>query len=156
MSSAEHSDDISGDYVNEAVETAHASLLEAPNYERLAAFLTTLRDGSLFVDVSGAPTKGKQKGPRIRTTRSTKGQLLLPLFTSMDALRGAVRSAGRKAHTPKGALLPTLEALIIVRSDRFAAVQLNPGPGELVVLGKYIDLVLDGEDITPKVLEALK
>lgn len=156
MSSHALPDDISADYVNEEVEAAHASLLEAPNYERLAVFLETLREGYLFVDVTGAPKNSKKQGIRIRTTRSTKGQLLLPLFTSMEALRAAVASGGRKGGDPKGVLTPALEALRMIRTDRFIAVQLNPGPGELVVLRKYIERVIDGDEITPTLLESMK
>lgn len=148
--------DISADYVNEPVEAALASLLEAPNYDRLAHFLTTLREGHLFVDVTGTVTASKKKGPRIRTTRSTKGQMLLPLFTSMAELRRAVQSGGRSVGEPKGALTPAPDALAMIRSDRFVAVQLNPGPKELVVLRKYIEKVLGDEEITPELLEGLK
>lgn len=156
MSSPELPDDISADYVNEQVEAAHASLLEAPNYERLAAFLTTLGEGYLFVDVTGAPKNSKKQGIRIRTTRSTKGQLLLPLFTSMDAVRRAVSSGGRKLGEPKGVITPSLEALRMITTDRFVAVQLNPGPGELVVLRKYVERVADGDEITAELLESMK
>lgn len=156
MPTAELPDDISADYVNEDIEAALASLREAPNYDRLSLFLNTLRDGYLFVDVTGAPKTGKKAGVRIRTTRSTKGQLLLPLFTSMDQLRQAVSSSGRKTGNPKGVLTPSVEALRMIHTDRFIAAQLNPGPSELVVLRKYLDRVIDGDEITAKLLEALK
>lgn len=159
MSVPDLPDDISADYINESVELAHATLLEAPNYDRLAVFLNTLREGYLFVDITGTPkgTKGGRKsGPRIRTTRSTQGQLLLPLFTSMEALRSAVLSAGKKMGEPKGALTPAVDALGMIRSDRFVAVQLNPGPAELIVLRKYIERVLENEEITPELLGSMK
>lgn len=153
---AESPAELSADYVNEPVEGALASLREAPNYDRLAQFLTTLREGHLFVDVTGTVKASKKKGPRIRTTRSTKGQMLLPLFTSMAELRRAVQSGGRNLGEPKGALTPALDALAMIRSDRFVAVQVNPGPQELVVLRKYIEKVLSDDDITPELLEGLK
>lgn len=157
MSAPELPDDVSADYVNEAVEQAHATLIEAPNYERLAAFLNTLREGYLFVDVTGAPKNTKKQGIRIRTTRSTKGQLVLPLFTSMEALREAqAPGAGRKGVDPKGVLTPALEALRMIRTDRFVAAQINPGPRELVILRKYIERLIDGDDVTPELLESLK
>lgn len=148
--------DLDADYANSEVEDALRSLQEAPNYDRLAIFLTQLREGFLFVDVTGAPKNSKKKGLRIRTSRSTKGQLLLPLFTSMERLRGAARQGGRKQAEPKGVLAPAQEALRMIHSDRFIAAQLNPGPAELVILRKYIDAVLNDEEITAKTLEAMK
>lgn len=146
-------EDLSADYVNTEVEDRLETLKETPNYERLAQFLLALRTGHLFADVTGAVSK--RKGARVRTIRSTRGQLLLPLFTSMEALRGAVRSGGRKDE-PKGILMPADKALDLIHEDRFVAVQFNPGPNELVVLRKYVDLVLSEDPIDANVLETMK
>lgn len=149
---------LSVDYVNTATQEALEQLREAPNYERLAQFLTVLREGFLFVDVTGAISK--KHGTRVRTTRSTRGQLLLPVFTSMEALRAAVQSGGRRGGTggaqAKGVLMPAREALEIITEDRFVAAQLNPGPDELVILRKYIELVIGDEPIDADLLEAMK
>lgn len=153
--------DLSADYVNEATEQALDRLREAPNYERLAQFLTVLREGFLFVDVTGAISK--KRGTRVRTTRSTRGQLLLPVFTSMEALRAAVQSGGRRGGSgggsggeAKGVLMPARDALNIITEDRFVAAQLNPGPAELVILRKYIELVIGEEPIDADLLETMK
>lgn len=153
-------EELNADYVNTGVESALAALRESPNYTRLAEFLLALRHGHLFADVTGAVSK--RKGARVRTIRSTRGQLLLPLFTSMTALRAAVESGGRKtgsggkADEPKGILMPIADALELIRKDRFVAVQFNPGDDELVVLRKYIDLVLSGDPIDAERLESMK
>lgn len=145
---------ISADYVNEAVETQMHALLDTPDYERLAAFMNTLREGFLFTDVTGAVSR--KKGARVRTTRTTRGQLVLPIFTSMENLRAAVSSKGRRVPETKGALMPSLEALRIIETDRFVAVEINPGARSLVVLRKYISLLLDGSTIDAGVLEGMK
>lgn len=143
------------DYENEGVQNALTALQEAPDYEHLAAFLTALRSGFLIVDVTGSP---KKKGTRARTTRTTKGQLVLPIFTSMHELRAAVGSGGRqtKPGEAKGAFLPAVEALQLIESDRFVAAELNPGGNSLVVLRKYITLAASNDPITPEVLEKMK
>lgn len=157
--SDEVAEELNADYVNEGVESALVALQAEPDYTRLADFLRSLRGGHLFADVTGGVSK--RTGPRVRTIRSTRGQLLLPLFTSMEALRGAVQSGGRRAKRgqgdePKGILLPAENALSIIHEDRFVAVQFNPGDRELIVLRKYIDLVLSDDPIDAGQLEAMK
>lgn len=145
---------ISPDYENEGAVRALHELQETPDYDHLAAFLTALREGFLFVDVTGSP---KKKGTRARTTRTTKGGLVLPLFTSMTELRAAVASGGRKGTSEaKGAMMPAVEALALIESDRFVAAELNPGGQSLVVLRKYIALAASDEPVTPEVLEKMK
>lgn len=143
--------DVSADYVNIEVETALASLQAEPDYDKLAQLFIAMRTGYLFVDVTGGSTK--KKGTRMRTTRTTKGQLVLPIFTSMQALRAAVGSAGRRpTKETKGALMPALEALKLIETDRFVAIEINPGTGALVVLRKYVALILANESINPEQL----
>lgn len=161
MAEASIPEDITPDYVNAAVEEALAELRDTPDYTRLASFLEALRTGYLVVDITGTPQK---KGTRIRTTRSTRGQLVLPLFTSMAELREAVAAGGRKAKgrgaaaagDAKGAVMPAKEALRLIESDRFVAAELNPAHDPLVVLRKYIVLAAGDEAITAERLETMK
>jgi len=151
MARAEIPEGLTADYENIEARRALDALQAAPDYEHLAAFLNALREGYLVVDVTGTP---KEKSTRIRTIRSTKGQLLLPVFTSMAELRAAVPRA--KADKVRGAILPALEALRLIRSDRFVAAQVDAGSAALVVLRKYIERVVDGEPIDASVLEGMR
>ena len=144
--------DVHADYANEAAEQALKSFQESPDYPHLAEFLTALRSGHLVVDVSG--TSSKKKGPRIRTIRSTKGQLVLPLFTSMQQLRETV-PAERRAEV-RGAVVPAREALALISSDRFVAAEFNKSSASLVLLRKYVSLAAGDEDITAASLEAMR
>lgn len=139
-------------YENTGVREALRQLLETPDYEHLATFLTSLREGYLVVDVTGAASK--KKGPRVRTIRSTKGQLVLPIFTSVAELR-ALAPAGR-ADEVKGALMPSLTALSIITSDRFVAVEFDKASTAQVILRKYISLVLSDAEITAHELENIQ
>lgn len=159
MAEASIPEDITPDYANVAVEETLAKLRDTPDYAHLASFLEALRTGYLVVDITGTPQK---KGTRIRTTRSTRGQLVLPLFTSMAELREAVASGGRKAKgrsasgDAKGAVMPAKEALRLIESDRFVAAEINPAHDPLVVLRKYIVLAAGDEAITAERLETMK
>lgn len=145
-------DDVHADYANAGVREALRALQQTPDYEHLAAFLGSLREGYLVVDVTGAPSK--RKGHRVRTIRSTKGQLVLPLFTSMDELRSVV-PADRRAQL-KGAVMPAREALALIGSDRFVAAEFDKASAALVVLRKYISLAAGEEPITAESLAALR
>lgn len=150
MAEAQTPEGITADYVNEGVRDTLAALQHAPDYERLAEFLTALREGFLVADVTGTQ---KKKSTHVRTIRSTKGQLILPLFTSMDELRLAHPKGSREQA--KGALMPALEALRLIQSSPFVAVQFNAGSAALPVLRKYIALVLGGDPIEADALEQL-
>lgn len=145
-------DDVHADYVNEGAEQALRLFQETPDYPHLAEFLTALRNGHLVVDVSG--TSSKKKGPRIRTIRSTKGQLVLPLFTSMSELRETVPTERRTEV--RGAVVPAREALALISSDRFVAAEFNKSSASLVLLRKYVSLAAGEEAITAAVLEAMR
>lgn len=151
MADARIPEGLSADYANEGAREAINAFLTTPDWERLAELLTALREGYLVTDVTGTQTK---KRTHVRTIRSTKGQLLLPLFTSMGELRAAVPKA--KAAHVKGAVMPSLEALRLIRSDRFVAVQLNSGPKQLVVLRKFIDCALGDDPIEADLLATLR
>lgn len=142
-------------YANKTARTALDTLLDNPDFPQLADFLNSLQDGYLVVDVTGMP--GGKKGPRIRATRSTKGQLVLPLFTSMAALRAAhgEKNAGR--GEVKGAVMPSRQALSLIGSDRFVAAEFDKGGRSLVVLRKYIVRLLGtDEPLTVDDLTALR
>lgn len=148
MAESQIPEGLTADYANERVHTALTQLQAEPDYEQLAEFLTSLREGFLVADVTGTH---KKKSTHVRTIRSTKGQLLLPLFTSMEELRLA-HPKGRRDQA-KGAIMPALEALRLIESSPFVAVQFNAGSAALPVLRKYISLVLSGDPIEAASLE---
>lgn len=90
----------------------------------------------------------------MRATRSTKGQLVLPLFTSMDQLR-AVAPAARRAEV-RGAIMPARLALALITSDRFVAAELDKAGDGLVVLRKYVALAAGDEAVTAEQLASLR
>ncbi|NLB47410.1 MAG: SseB family protein [Microbacteriaceae bacterium] len=143
MADATLPEGLTADYANDAVREALGALQTDPSYEHLATFLTSLRDGYLFADVTGTQ---KKKSTRVRTIRSTQGQLLLPLFTSMNELRLAY-PVGRRGEA-KGALMPALEALRLIRTSAFVAAQFDAGSAQFVVLRKFIELALGDDEIT--------
>lgn len=145
-------EDVNADYANDAAQAALAAFQATPDYEHLAMFLNSLREGYLVVDVTGEPTKKKRH--RIRTIRSTKGQLVLPLFTSMDELREVVPHERR--HMMRGAVMPARDALSFIAADRFVAAEFNKGPASLVLLRKYILLAHSEDEITAESLAAMK
>lgn len=148
--SVELPEGVDENYENVAVRKALEALLETPDYEHLAAFLTSLREGYLVVDVTGATSK--KKGARVRTIRSTNGQLVLPIFTSMAELR-ALAPASRTVEV-KGAVMPAKSALALITTDRFVAAEFDKGSLAQVILRKYIALVLGEEPITAELLES--
>lgn len=143
---------IDENYANEAVRAALVALQATPDYEHLAAFLNALREGYLVVDVTGA--NSKKKGARVRTIRSTKGQLVLPIFTSMDELRSLVPA--KRGEEVKGAIMEAKSALALIASDRFVAAEFDKASASLVILRKYITLVVSDAEITPQLLERVR
>lgn len=151
MAEAQLPEGLTADYENTDVREAILALQRTPDYEHLAAFLTALRHGFLIADVTGTQ---KKKATHVRTVRSTTGQPLVPLFTSMAELRIA-HPAGRREQA-KGAIMPAAEALRLVRAGSAVAVQFDAGSAAQVVLRKYIELVLQGDEITPETLQELR
>ena len=140
------------DYENAAAREALTAFHATPDYEHLAALLNSFREGYLVADVSG--TGGKRRGPRVRTIRSTRGQLVLPLFTSLAELRALTPE--HKRSEVKGAVLPARDALGLIHSDRFVAAEFDKSSASLVLLRKYITLAHSDEEITAESLEAMK
>jgi len=145
-------EDLSADYENADVREAILAFQSAPDHDRLATFLNSLRSGLLIADVTGV--QKKKKGTRARTIRSTKGQIVLPLFTSMNELRLA-HPAGRRDQA-KGAMMPAVEALKLIRSGPIVAVEFDAGSAALVVLRKFIDIAIEPGEITSAGLEAMR
>lgn len=139
MSDAEIPEGFDAAYVNEGVRQSIRDLQEQPDETRLAALLTALPEGFLVVDVT---TPGKKKGTRVRTLRATTGGLVLPVFTSLDELRLAVPAKER--DQVRGAFMPARDALALVHTDRFVAVQLDVGSSGLVIKRAYIEQILQG------------
>ncbi len=137
-------------YENTEAHEALLAFTETPDYEHLAVFLNSLREGFLVVDVTG--TASNKKGPRVRTIRSTTGQLVLPIFTSMAELR-AIAPASLEDDI-KGAIVPARSALALITADRFVAAEFNKASASLVLLRKFVELALGAEDITAESLQA--
>lgn len=150
MADAQIPEGLTADYANTAVREAIEALQSRPDYEHLAGLLGAVRTGFLVADVTGT---AKKKATRIRTIRSTDGRLVLPLFTSMDELRRAMPKG--RADQAKGALMPALEALRLIRTQPFVAAQFDVGSAALVVVRKYLDLALGDEPVTAADLEAM-
>lgn len=151
MARAQIPDGVHADYANEGVREALQRLQQVSDYPHLAEFLTSLRQGYLVIDVTGTSTK---RGPRVRTIRSTNGQLVLPLFTSMAELRAAIPAQDQE-HL-KGAVMVAREALALINSDRFVAAEVDKASAALVILRKYISLAASEHAITPEVLEQMR
>ena len=150
MAEAQIPEGLTADYANTEVREAILALQADADYERLATFLSALREGFLIADVTGTQ---KKKSTHVRTIRSTRGQLLLPLFTSMHELRLA-HPAGRRDEA-KGVIMPAPEALRLIRSGPFVAVQFDAGSAALVVLRKYVELVLGDGAVEASALETM-
>ena len=141
-------------YVNTAVERALTYLAAAPGEETLAALLDAAQRGGLVLDVTGSDPES----PHVRTIASTEGRPVLPLFTSMEQLEIAVGQAlaaeASDAQAPgaprpeetavQAAIVPARQALELIESDDFVAVQFNPGQAAQVIARSHVDLALHG------------
>ncbi|MDQ1583989.1 MAG: hypothetical protein QOF36_2043 [Microbacteriaceae bacterium] len=133
-------------YENVAVRRALESLAAEPSREGLAALLRAALTGGLVVDVTGSTA---ETGTRIRTIASTNGELVLPLFTSMAALRHAVGAAGSTTEAAgsqvQAIVIPAREALALITTAEFVAVQFNPGATTMVVARSHVEGALNDE-----------
>ncbi len=152
---------------NEAAELALSALLAAPSYETMAEVFAAISAGLLVVDVGSSAAQGpplrngqrngqrkakKTATTRIRVLRSTRGKLVLPLFTSMAELRLAVPA--REQESVRGAIMPATKALALIRTDRFVGAQLNPGSAAVTVQRSYLERLLAGEVLTAAALSS--
>lgn len=120
-------------YENAPVREAIAAIAAEPTLENLDALLTAATKGGLVVDVTGSTPQDT----RLRTITSTTGEPVLPLFTSMKALRDAVGATAEGAGTQvQAVIVPALEALGFIRTAAFVAVQFNPGAEQTMVVAR--------------------
>jgi SseB protein N-terminal domain len=128
-------------YENVAVRKALDAINAQPTLEALDALLEAALTGGLVVDVTGST---EASGTRIRTIASTAGEPVLPLFTSMKALRDAVGAAVGKRVKVQAIVIPSREALALIKTADFVAVQFNPGTNTMVVARSHIESALSG------------
>jgi hypothetical protein len=119
-------------YENAPVRKALAAIAAEPTLENLQALLAVATTGGLVLDVTGsAPGE-----VRLRTIQSTAGEPVLPLFTSMKALRNAVGASGGKGTRVQAVIVPAAEALGHIASADFVAVQFDPGAAHTMVVAR--------------------
>ena len=126
-------------YENGPVRKALAAISADPTIENLGALLAAATKGGLVVDVTGSSADYV----RLRTISSTTGEAVLPLFTSMKALRTAVGAASGTGTRVQAIVVPAVEALGYIRTADFVAVQFDPGaPHTMVVARSHIESAL--------------
>ncbi|ERK70505.1 MULTISPECIES: SseB family protein [Leifsonia] len=120
-------------YENVPVRKALADIAAEPTLPNLEALLAAAVKGGLVVDVTGSTPEDT----RLRTISSTTGEPVLPLFTSMKALRSAVGQTAEGAGTKvQAVIVPAVEALGFVRTAEFVAVQFDPGSEQTMVVAR--------------------
>jgi hypothetical protein len=120
-------------YENVPVRKALADIAAEPTLPNLEALLAAAVKGGLVVDVTGSTPEDT----RLRTISSTTGEPVLPLFTSMKALRSAVGQTAEGAGTKvQAVIVPAAEALGFVRTAEFVAVQFDPGSEQTMVVAR--------------------
>jgi PAS domain-containing protein len=120
-------------YANRPLRKALENLRALPNRTTLDALLGAMRTGGLVVDISGTTDAAN---PQVRTILSTTGELVLPLFTSLSELRLAVPPADRPSV--KALMLPAPDALALIETADFVAVQFDPGSLAQIVKRAYV------------------
>lgn len=120
-------------YENVPVRKALAAIAAEPSLTNLEALLAAAVKGGLVVDVTGSTPQDT----RLRTISSTTGESVLPLFTSMKALRGAVGQTAEGAGTTvQAVIVPAVEALGFIRTAEFVAVQFDPGSEQTMIVAR--------------------
>lgn len=120
-------------YENVPVRKALAAIAAEPSLTNLEALLAAAVKGGLVVDVTGSTPQDT----RLRTISSTTGEPVLPLFTSMKALRGAVGQTAEGAGTTvQAVIVPAVEALGFIRTAEFVAVQFDPGSEQTMIVAR--------------------
>jgi hypothetical protein len=120
-------------YENVPVREALAAIAAEPTLETLNALLAAAVKGGLVVDVTGSTPQET----RLRTISSTTGEPVLPLFTSMNALRAAVaQTAEGEGTRVQAVIVPAAEALGFIRTADFVAVQFDPGAEHTMVVAR--------------------
>jgi len=121
-------------YSNRPLRTALETFTALPNRTTLDALLVAMRTGGLVVDITGTTDAAD---PKVRTLLSTEGELVLPLFTSVAELRLAVPKELRAGT--QAMIVPAREALALVGSAEFVAVQFDVGSIGQVVKRAYVE-----------------
>ncbi len=120
-------------YENAPARKALVALAAQPTRENLDALLAAAAGGGLVVDVTGS-TAGETT---LRTITSTDGEPVLPLFTSLKALRTAVGGSGAaKGTRVQAVVVPARDALGYIHSAPFVAVQFDPGSAHTMVVAR--------------------
>lgn len=120
-------------YENRRVREALGAIVAEPTLENLRALLAAATTGGLVVDVTGSTPEET----RLRTISATTGEPVLPLFTSMNALRSAVaQTADGEGATVQAVIVPATEALGFIRTAGFAAVQFDPGAEHTMIVAR--------------------
>lgn len=129
-------------YRNLPVRSALTAIAAEPTLENLRALLAAAVKGGLVVDVTGSTPEDT----RLRTISSTTGEPVLPLFTSMEALRTAVaQTAEGGGSRVQAIIVPAMEALGFIRTAPFVAVQFDPGAEHTMVVARsHIEEALGG------------
>ncbi|MFF1876743.1 SseB family protein [Leifsonia sp. NPDC058230] len=129
-------------YENVPVRKALAAIAAEPSIPNLDALLAAAVTGGLVVDVTGSTPESTT----LRTISSTTGEAVLPLFTSMKALRDAVGSTpGGAGQKLQAVIVPATEALGFIATADFVAVQFNPGAEETMIVARsHIESALSG------------
>ncbi|SDY71118.1 SseB family protein [Herbiconiux ginsengi] len=120
-------------YSNRPLRKALETFAALPNRTTLDALLAAMRTGGLVVDITGSTDA---TDPQLRTILSTAGELVLPLFTSVSELRLAVPVELRP--TAQAMILPAKEALALVSTADFVAVQFDVASLAQVVKREYV------------------
>jgi hypothetical protein len=128
-------------YENIPVRKALAAIVAEPSIENLDALLAAAVKGGLVVDVTGSTPDNTT----LRTISSTTGESVLPLFTSMKALQGAVADGAGAGTQVQAVIVPATEALGFISTADFVAVQFNPGAEETMIVARsHIESALGG------------
>jgi hypothetical protein len=128
-------------YENIPVRKALAAIVAEPSVENLDALLAAAVKGGLVVDVTGSTPDNTT----LRTISSTTGESVLPLFTSMKALQGAVADGTGAGTQVQAVIVPATEALGFISTADFVAVQFNPGAEETMIVARsHIESALGG------------
>lgn len=128
-------------YSNTVAREALEALVATPSIEAVDVLFAAAKAEDLVIDVTGSPRGGE---PRIRTITSTDGALVLPLFTSTDELRLAVPR--QQQPILQGLVLPGSDALRLIETADFVAVQFDPGSLAQVITRSFVENTLATEE----------
>jgi hypothetical protein len=120
-------------YSNRPLRKALETFRALPSRTTLDPLLAALRTGGLVLDITGTTDAAD---PQLRTILSTDGELVLPVFTSVAELRLAVPEEQRA--TAQAMILPAPEALALLDTADFVAIQLDPGSTAQIIMREFV------------------